>query len=86
MRGPAVPSIDQLLVLLAAEEKGGFTAVVRRLGRAISAISHAIDTLARQLGLSLFDRGATRSPRLTREGQAVVPEAKASTRHRRSIG
>jgi DNA-binding transcriptional LysR family regulator len=77
MRGPAVPSIDQLLVLLAVAEEGSFTAAARRLGRATSAISYAIDTLEQQLGLSLFDRGTTRKPRLTREGEAVVSEAKA---------
>lgn len=77
MRGPAVPSIDQLLVLLAVEEEGSFTAAARQLGRAPSAISYAIDTLEQQLGLSLFDRGTTRKPRLTRQGEAVVSEAKA---------
>ncbi|HMI40516.1 MAG TPA: LysR family transcriptional regulator [Sphingomicrobium sp.] len=77
MRGPGTPSIDQLMVLLAVEEEGSFTAAARRLGRATSAISYAIDTLERQLGLSLFDRGTTRKPRLTREGEAVVSEAKA---------
>jgi DNA-binding transcriptional LysR family regulator len=77
MRGPAVPSIDQLLVLLAVAEEGSFTAAARRLGRATSAISYAIDTLEQQLGLSLFDRGTTRKPKLTREGEAVMSEAKA---------
>ena len=65
MRSPAIPSIDQLLVLLTVAEAGSFTAAARRLGRAISAISYAIDTLEAQLGLSLFDRGTTRKPRLT---------------------
>lgn len=77
MRGPGVPSIDQLLVLLAVEEEGSFTAAAKRLGRATSAVSYAIDTLEQQLGLSLFDRGTTRKPKLTREGEAVVSEAKA---------
>ena len=77
MRGPGTPSIDQLMVLLAVEEEGSFTAAARRLGRATSAISYAIDTLEQQLGLSLFDRGTTRKPRLTREGEAIVSEAKA---------
>jgi DNA-binding transcriptional LysR family regulator len=77
MRGPGIPSIDQLLVLLAVEEEGSFTAAARRLGRATSAVSYAIDTLEQQLGLPLFDRGTTRKPRLTREGEAVVSEAKA---------
>jgi DNA-binding transcriptional LysR family regulator len=77
MRGPGLPSIDQLMVLLAVQEEGSFTAAARRLGRAVSAISYAIDTLEQQLGLSLFDRGTTRKPRLTREGEAIVSEAKA---------
>jgi DNA-binding transcriptional LysR family regulator len=40
MRGPATPSIDQLLVLLAVAEAGSFTAAAKRLGRATSAISY----------------------------------------------
>jgi hypothetical protein len=57
MRNPATPSIDQVLVLLATVEAGSFTAAAKRLGRATSAISYAIDTLEDQLGLRLFDRG-----------------------------
>ena len=80
MRAPATPSVDQLLVLLAVVETGSFTAAARRLARATSAISYAIDTLERQLGVSLFDRGTTRKPRLTRT-------AKPSCRRRRpSLG
>ena len=77
MRGPATPSIDQLLVLLAVAEAGSFTAAAKRLGRATSAVSYAIDTLEAQLGLSLFDRGTTRKPKLTPQGEAVVSEARA---------
>jgi DNA-binding transcriptional LysR family regulator len=77
MRGPATPSIDQLLVLLAVAEAGSFTAAAKRLGRATSAISYAIDTLEAQLGHSLFDRGTTRKPKLTQQGEAVVSEARA---------
>jgi DNA-binding transcriptional LysR family regulator len=77
MRGPGTPSIDQLMVLLAVQEEGSFTAAARRLGRATSAVSYAIDTLEQQLGLSLFDRGTTRKPKLTREGEAVVSEARS---------
>jgi DNA-binding transcriptional LysR family regulator len=77
MRNPAIPSIDQLLVLLTVAEAGGFSAAAKRLGRATSAISYAIDTLEAQLGLSLFDRGTTRKPKLTQQGEAVVSEAKA---------
>ena len=77
MRSPAIPSIDQLLVLLTVAEEGSLTAAAKRLGRATSAISYAIDTLEQQLGLSLFDRGTTRKPKLTQQGEAVVSEARA---------
>jgi DNA-binding transcriptional LysR family regulator len=77
MRTPATPSIDQLLVLLAVAEAGSFTAAAKRLGRATSAVSYAMDALEDQLGLSLFDRGTTRKPKLTPQGEAIVSEAKA---------
>jgi DNA-binding transcriptional LysR family regulator len=76
MRGPATPSIDQLLVLLAVAEAGSFSGAAKRLGRATSAVSYAIDTLEKQLGLALFDRGTTRKPKLTQRGEAVVSEAR----------
>ena len=77
MRKPATPTLDQLLVLLAVVETGSFTAAAKRLGRATSAVSYAIDTLERQLALSLFDRGTTRKPKLTQHGEAIVSEARA---------
>jgi DNA-binding transcriptional LysR family regulator len=77
MQAPAIPSVDQLLVLLAVAEEGSFTGAAKRLGRATSAISYAIDTLERQLGVILFDRGTTRRPKLTQHGEAVVSEARA---------
>jgi DNA-binding transcriptional LysR family regulator len=70
-------SLDQLEVLLTVVETGGFAAAGRTLNRATSAISYAIDTLERQLGILLFDRGTTRRPRLTLAGQAVIEEARA---------
>jgi DNA-binding transcriptional LysR family regulator len=77
MRNPATPSVDQLLALLTVVETGSFTAAAKRLGRATSAISYAIDTLEAQLGLSLFDRGTTRKPTLTPRGEAIVSEARS---------
>jgi len=77
MQTPGIPSVDQLLVLLTVVEEGSFTGAAKRLGRATSAISYAIDTLETQLGLSLFDRGTTRKPKLTHAGEAIVSEAKA---------
>ena len=64
MCGPSIPSIDQLLVLLAVAEAGSFTGAAKRLGRATSAISYAIDTLERDLVHSLFNRGTIRKPKL----------------------
>jgi hypothetical protein len=53
----------------------------KALGCATSAISYAIDTLERDLGLSLFDRGATRKPKLIQQVEAIVS---AMCRQRRS--
>ncbi|HEY1561320.1 MAG TPA: LysR family transcriptional regulator [Caulobacteraceae bacterium] len=77
MRGPGNPTLDQLQVLLAVAEAGSFTEAARRLGRAVSAISYATDTLEAQLGVSLFARGTTRKPRLTEAGEAILSEARA---------
>jgi DNA-binding transcriptional LysR family regulator len=77
MRAPGTPSVDQLLVLLTVAEEGSFTGAAKRLQRATSAISYAIDALEAQLGLPLFDRGTTRKPKLTQQGKAIVSEARA---------
>ncbi len=77
MQAPGTPSVDQLLVLLTVVEEGSFTGAAKHLRRATSAISYAIDTLEAQLGLTLFDRGTTRKPKLTHVGEAIVSEAKA---------
>jgi DNA-binding transcriptional LysR family regulator len=45
MQNPVTPNIDHLLVLLAVVEAGSFAGGTRRLGRATSAVSYAIDTL-----------------------------------------
>jgi DNA-binding transcriptional LysR family regulator len=79
MRAPGTPSVDQLLVLLTVAETGTFTGAARRLRRAPSAISYAIDALEAQLGIVLFDRGTARKPKLTPVGEAIVSEAKAVT-------
>ncbi|SDO96325.1 DNA-binding transcriptional regulator, LysR family [Lutimaribacter pacificus] len=70
-------SLDQMQVLLTVVDTGSFAAAGRKLGRATSAISYAIDTLENQLGLDLFDRETRRRPTLSQAGQAVVIEARA---------
>ena len=70
-------SLDQLQVLLFVAEAGSFAGAARRLKRATSAVSYAIDTLESPLGVALFDRGTTRRAKLSQAGEAVVAEAKS---------
>jgi DNA-binding transcriptional LysR family regulator len=70
-------SLDQLQVLLSVAEAGSFAGAGRRLKRATSAVSYAIDTLESQLGIALFDRGTTRRVKLSQAGKVVVAEAKS---------
>ena len=70
-------SLDQLQVLLTVAEAGSLSGAARRLKRATSAVSYAIDTLEAQLGLSLFDRATTRRLKLSPAGEAVIAEAKS---------
>ena len=76
MLEPGFPSVDQLRVFLTVVEAGSFTAAAKRLGRAVSAVSYTIANLEQQLGISLFDRGRTRTPRLTEAGAAIHAKAK----------
>jgi DNA-binding transcriptional LysR family regulator len=80
MSQPGTPSLDQLRVLIAVVETGSLAAAGRRLGRATSAISYAIDNLEAQLGLPLFRRSGTKRPELTEAGQVVLAEARGLTR------
>lgn len=68
-------TLDQLRVLVAIEEAGSFSAAGRRLRRAQSAISHAIQGLEESQGIRLFDRSA-RIPRFTEAGLALVAQAR----------
>jgi len=77
MRGPGTPTLDQMQVLIAVADCGGLAAAARKLGRATSAISYALDNLEAQLDLKLFDRVTTRRPRLTKGGEAVLADARA---------
>jgi len=71
-----LPTFDQLNVLLAVVEEGGFSAAARRLNRQQSVISYTIAALEAQLGgVALFDR-TTRQPTLTEMGQAVLIDAR----------
>jgi DNA-binding transcriptional LysR family regulator len=75
MSNPGSPTLDQLHVLLAVQDAGSFAAAARRLNRATSAVTYAIDNLETLLDVKLFDRVATRKPELTEAGRAVLAEA-----------
>ena len=79
MSGPGHPTLDQLRVLVTVAEAGSFAAAARRLNRATSVVSYTIAQLEGQLGLTLFDRQATRKPQLTQAGRVVLVEARIFT-------
>ena len=68
-------SLDQLRMFIAAAEEGSFSAAGRKLRRAQSLVSQAILNLENLLSVKLFDR-ASKSPRLTDAGQALLQEAR----------
>ncbi|WP_261841622.1 LysR family transcriptional regulator [Aliamphritea ceti] len=71
-----MPSQDQILAFIAAAEQGSFSAAARRLNKAQSAVSHAIQNLEIDIGVELFDR-SSRSPTLTPAGNALLRKAHA---------
>jgi len=68
-------TLDQLRVLVTIEETGSFSAAGRKLRRAQSAISHAVQTLENMQRVQLFDRSA-RAPVLTEAGRALAKQAR----------
>ncbi|WP_280952728.1 LysR family transcriptional regulator [Mesorhizobium sp. WSM3860] len=57
-------TLDQMRMFLAVADAGSFRLASMRLGRAQSAVSHAIANLETELKTVLFDR-STRRPTLT---------------------
>lgn len=68
-------TLDQLRVLVTIEETGSFSAAGRRLQRAQSAISHAVQTLETMQRVQLFDR-SRRTPIFTEAGRALAAQAR----------
>lgn len=66
---------DQLLVLLAVVEHGSFSAAARKLHRAQSAVTYAVQELEADIAVSLFDRSAYR-PVLSEAGRALLPRVR----------
>jgi DNA-binding transcriptional LysR family regulator len=70
-----LPDLDQLRIFLAVVEEGSFSAAARKLRRAQSVVTYAIQELEADMGVLLFDRSAYR-PVLTEAGQALLPRAR----------
>lgn len=71
-------TLDQVRVLLSVVEHASFSGAARALNRAQSAVTHAVQRLEAQLGVSLFDRSGYR-PALTEAGRALLPRARRLT-------
>ncbi|SKA62732.1 LysR family transcriptional regulator [Desulfobaculum bizertense] len=67
--------LDQLRAFVTASEQGSFSAAARKLGRAQSAVSTAIQNLEIDLGIDLFDRSG-KFPHLTEAGEALLQDAR----------
>ena len=65
-------TLDQFRIFAAVAEQGSFSAAARRLNRAQSAITYAIQRLEAQIGTALFDRAGYR-PQLSEAGAALLP-------------
>jgi DNA-binding transcriptional LysR family regulator len=67
-------TLDQLQVFVTVVDEGSFSAAARRLNRAQSAVTYAVQKLEEQAGATLFDRTAYR-PILSEAGRALLPRA-----------
>lgn len=69
-------TINQLRAFVAVCDEGSFSAAARALGRAQSAISHAVASLEDALRVELFERDARRAE-LSAAGRSLLPDARA---------
>ncbi|MQB27834.1 LysR family transcriptional regulator (plasmid) [Agrobacterium radiobacter] len=67
-------TLDQFRIFIAVVEAGSFSAAARRLNRAKSAVTYAVQKLEDQVGTNLFDRSAYR-PTLSEAGHILLPKA-----------
>ncbi len=81
----AAVTLTQLEILVALSETGGFTATAARLGVTQSAVSHAVRTLERALGVALVDRRVT-PPTLTDVGRRLLPHARGALAYAAALG
>jgi DNA-binding transcriptional LysR family regulator len=74
-----MPTLLQLKTFLTVADQGGFTAASRRLGLSQPAVSRAIATLERELGLPIFVRRRD-GLSLTEAGLVALPHAREAVR------
>jgi DNA-binding transcriptional LysR family regulator len=67
-------TLDQLRIFIAVVEAGSLSAAARRLNRAQSAVTYAVQKLENQVGTALFDRSSYR-PTLSEAGHILLPMA-----------
>lgn len=67
-------TLDQFRIFIAVVEAGSFSAAARRLHRAQSAVTYAVQKLEDQVGTALFDRSSYR-PVLSEAGHLLLPKA-----------
>src|SRR5665213_65063 len=73
-------SLDHMRAALAVAEAGSFSGAARRFRRAQSALSYAVTTLERQLGVTLFDRTDGGKPQPNETGRVLLQEMEAVVR------
>lgn len=69
-------TINQLRAFVAVCDQGSFSGAARKLGRAQSAISHAVKALESAFDVELFERN-TRKAQLSAAGRSLLPDARA---------
>jgi DNA-binding transcriptional LysR family regulator len=70
-------NFSQLRSMVALAETGSFTEAAYAIDLTQSAVSHAISTLERELGVTLFERNCKGSVALTSVGQRTIPHVRA---------
>ena len=80
MAGVPMPTLLQLKSFLAVVDEGGFTAAGERLGMTQPAVSRAVATFEKELGLPLLARGSG-SLSLTEAGSHALAHAREAVRH-----
>ncbi|CAN5120965.1 LysR family transcriptional regulator [soil metagenome] len=69
-------TLDQMRVLVTVAETGSFSAAARKLRRAQSGVSQAVQGLEAALGVQLFDRSG-KTPKLSDAGRVLLDDARA---------